>query len=105
MRILIVTDAWAPQVNGVVRTLQAVSGALERSGHEVSLISPGRFRSLRCPTYHEIRLALAGRGRVGSMIAAMAPDAIHNATEGPLGRAARSWCVWVGVFLTSAYPN
>src|SRR3546814_11820645 len=87
MRILIVTDAWAPQVNGVVRTLQAVSGALERSGHEVSLISPGRFRSLRCPTYPEIRLARARRRGVGQSIAAMAPDATHLETEGRAGGA------------------
>ncbi len=103
MRILIVTDAWAPQVNGVVRTLQAVSGALERSGHRVSLISPDRFRSLPCPTYPEIRLALTGRRRIGSLIAAAAPDAIHIATEGPLGVAARRWCVERGLPFTTAY--
>lgn len=103
MRILIVTDAWAPQVNGVVRTLEAVIAELPAMGHQVSLISPDRFASLPCPTYPEIRLALATTRTVGARIAAAAPDAIHIATEGPLGLAARRWCLKRGFPFTTAY--
>jgi len=103
MRILIVTDAWAPQVNGVVRTLQAVTAELRRKGHEVGLVSPDQFLSLPCPTYPEIRLALAGTGAVGKAIEAFDPDCIHLATEGPLGVAARRWCLGKGYRFTTAY--
>lgn len=103
MRILIVTDAWAPQMNGVVRTLQTVRGELERAGHEVHVISPDLFRNIPCPTYSEIRLALATRRRVGRMIEALAPDSLHIATEGPLGLAARRWAVRRGARFTTAY--
>ena len=103
MRILIVTDAWVPQVNGVVRTLQAVSRELGLLGHEVALVSPDQFASVPCPTYPEIRLALARRRWVGARIARIAPDAIHIATEGPLGLAARAWCLKRGVPFTTAY--
>ena len=103
MKIAIVSDAWAPQVNGVVRTLQAVRAVLEGQGHEVLVISPDLFRSVPCPTYPEIRLALAGSGRVGDMLAMFAPDAIHLATEGPLCVAARRWCLRRGLPFTTAY--
>ncbi|HVI99154.1 MAG TPA: glycosyltransferase family 1 protein [Sphingomonas sp.] len=103
MRIAIVTDAWAPQVNGVVRTLQAVRGALEAMGHEVRVVSPDLFASLPCPTYPEIRLAVASRGRVGRMLHDFAPDAIHLATEGPLCLVARRWCLAHGLPFTTAY--
>ncbi|MGC1272002.1 MAG: glycosyltransferase, partial [Croceibacterium sp.] len=93
MRIALVTDAWTPQVNGVVRTLTTVTEELRRRGHEVLVLSPDRFRSLPCPTYPEIRLALAGRRRVGRLLADFAPDAVHISTEGPLGWAARGWCL------------
>ena len=88
MKILIVTDAWAPQMNGVVRTLQTVRGELEREGCEVQIISPDLFRSIPCPTYSEIRLAITTRRAVGARIEAFAPDSLHIATEGPLGLAA-----------------
>ncbi|MGF1549432.1 MAG: glycosyltransferase family 4 protein [Sphingomonadaceae bacterium] len=103
MHIVIVTDAWAPQVNGVVRTLQAVRDELEKTGHRISLISPDQFASLPCPTYPEIRLALTTRRRVGAMIDALWPDAVHIATEGPLGVAARRWCLRTGRPFTTAY--
>ena len=103
MHILIVTDAWAPQVNGVVRTLQAVHAELGKMGHEVQLISPDRFVSLPCPTYPEIRLALAVGRAVGGRIEAAAPDAIHISTEGPLGLAARAWCLKRRFPFTTAY--
>jgi glycosyltransferase involved in cell wall biosynthesis len=103
MRILIVTDAWAPQMNGVVRTLQTVRGELEKAGHDVQVISPDLFRNMPCPTYSEIRLALTTRRRVGRMIEAIAPDSLHIATEGPLGLAARRWAIGRGARFTTAY--
>ncbi|MDZ3833511.1 MAG: glycosyltransferase family 1 protein [Sphingopyxis sp.] len=103
MKILIVSDAWEPQVNGVVRTLQATLAELRVAGHEVAVISPGLFRSVPCPTYGEIRLALAGARSVGRHIAAFAPQAIHISTEGPLGLAARRWCLRNRFPFTTAY--
>lgn len=103
MRVAIVTDAWAPQVNGVVRSLEAVIGELRAMGHQVLVIAPDTFRSLPCPTYPEIRLALAGVRAVGDRIAAFAAEAVHIATEGPLGVAARRWCVARGRPFTTAY--
>ena len=103
MRILIVTDAWEPQVNGVVRTLQATRRELERRGHQVALISPDQFRSIPCPTYGEIRLALAPRRKIAQRIAAFAPHSLHIATEGPLGLAARRFCLDRGWAFTTAY--
>ena len=101
MNILIVTDAWSPQVNGVVRTLQSVKAELERLGHAVTVISPDQFRSMACPTYPEIRLALTMS--VGKRIEAAEPDAIHIATEGPLGLAARKYCKRRRLPFTTAY--
>lgn len=103
MRIALVTDAWSPQVNGVVRTLGSVTAELRAMGHEVEIIAPDRFRSMPCPTYPEIRLALAGRRTVGRLLADFAPDAIHIATEGPLGWAARGWCLAERRSFTTAY--
>jgi glycosyltransferase involved in cell wall biosynthesis len=103
MRILIVTDAWEPQVNGVVRTLQATIGELRAAGHDVGVISPDLFRSVPCPSYPEIRLAFAGWRKVGRHIRAFAPQAIHISTEGPLGLAARRWCLKNGFPFTTAY--
>jgi glycosyltransferase involved in cell wall biosynthesis len=103
MRILIVTDAWRPQMNGVVRTLKAVRAELEALGHQVGIISPDRFSSLPCPTYPEIRLALAGERSVGRLIDEAAPHAIHIATEGPLGLAARAWCMRRTLPFTTAF--
>ena len=103
MRIALVTDAWSPQVNGVVRTLQSVTGELCRRGHTVAVIAPDRFRSIPCPTYPEIRLALAGRRKVGAILEDFAPDAVHISTEGPLGWAARGWCMAGRRRFTTAY--
>ena len=103
MRILIVTDAWEPQINGVVRTLQATIGELRGAGHEVGVVSPDLFRSVPCPSYPEIRLAFAGWRKVGRHIRAFAPQAIHISTEGPLGLAARRWCLKNGFPFTTAY--
>ncbi|MCW2245411.1 glycosyltransferase involved in cell wall biosynthesis [Azospirillum fermentarium] len=103
MNILIVTDAWTPQVNGVVRTISTVRAELEAMGHTVEVIGPDRFRTVPMPTYPEIRLALGAGRRLRAMIEAMRPDCIHIATEGPLGFAARRWCVKRGIPFTTAY--
>jgi glycosyltransferase involved in cell wall biosynthesis len=93
MRILLVSDAWAPQVNGVVRTLQHIKRECEALGHRIEVISPEQFRTVPCPTYPEIRLACWPGRAIGARIAAWRPDAIHLATEGPLGMAARRQCL------------
>ena len=103
MRIAIITDAWAPQVNGVVRTLESVKAELVAMKHQVTVIAPDSFRSVPCPTYPEIRLALATRGGVGRRIADSGAEAVHIATEGPLGIAARRWCLDRGLPFTTAY--
>ena len=103
MKILIVTDAWLPQINGVVRTLQATVRELGTLGHEVEILSPDLFRSLPCPGYAEIRLALASRAQVRRRIDAIAPAALHIATEGPLGWHARSIARERGWAFTTAY--
>jgi glycosyltransferase involved in cell wall biosynthesis len=92
MRILIVSDAWFPQINGVVRTLNTVRGELEKKGHRVEVIGPSRFRTIPCPTYPEIPLAIDALWRIGRMIRDFDPQAIHIATEGPLGMATRRYC-------------
>jgi glycosyltransferase involved in cell wall biosynthesis len=103
VRIAIATDAWSPQVNGVVRTLQAVRAELERQGHEVLVVSPDLFYSMPCPTYPEIRLAFARTAAVGKMLADFNPHAIHLATEGPVCLAARRWCLTRNFPFTTAY--
>jgi len=103
MRIAIATDAWSPQVNGVVRTLQSVRTELERQGHEVLVLSPDQFYSMPCPTYPEIRLAFARTAVVGRRLAAFRPHAIHLATEGPVCLAVRRWCLARRFPFTTAY--
>jgi len=90
--LVIVTDAWFPQVNGVVRTLSTTKAELEKKGYRVAVISPEGYRSVPCPTYPEIRLALFASKAVGKRLSSLRPDAVHIATEGPLGLAARRWC-------------
>ena len=102
-RILIVTDAWMPQVNGVVRTLSTVAAELRAMGHVVEVIGPDRFRTLPCPTYPDIRLALRPGRRLAAMIEAFRPEALHIATEGPLGLAARRWARREGFDFTTAF--
>jgi glycosyltransferase involved in cell wall biosynthesis len=103
MRILIVTDAWAPQINGVVRTLMRTRQELEELGQEVRIISPDLFANLPCPTYPEIRLAVLPGRRLPKMIDSFQPCAIHIATEGPLGQAARRYCLKRRLPFTTAY--
>lgn len=103
LKIAIATDAWFPQVNGVVRTLAATVAELDRRGHEVELITPQRFTTLPLPGYSQIRLALAPRFAARRLLDAFAPDIVHIATEGPIGWAARGWCKARGVPFTSAF--
>ncbi len=103
MKILIATDAWLPQTNGVVNTLRHTVAALERSGHTVSLLTPERFRTVACPSYPEIRLSLFPGLAVRRHIREFAPDAIHIATEGPIGHAARRHCIAQGLRFTTSY--
>ena len=103
MRIALVTDAWYPQVNGVVRTLGATVTELDRRGYEVELITPQRFITLPLPGYSSIRLAMAPRMNVRRRLDAFAPDVVHISTEGPLGWSARGWCLSRGVPYTSAF--
>src|SRR4051812_11725496 len=103
MRIAIVSDAAPPQVNGVVRTLTAVTAELERVGHRVRLIGPAEFLSVPLPRNPEIRLVLAPRRKLARLIAAFEPEAVHIATEGPLGLAARAWCRRHRYPFTTAY--
>lgn len=103
MRIVIVTDAWSPQTNGVVSTLRQTTAWLEKLGHELLLVTPGLFRSVPCPTYPEIRLALFPYRKLSKLIADFRPDAIHIATEGSLGLAARRYCVRHRLKFTTSY--
>ena len=103
MRIALVTDAWQPQVNGVVRTLNTTCQYLERAGHRVETIQPGLFRTLPCPTYPDIRLALLPGRQVAARLEQFEPDAIHIATEGPLGQAARRYCLRNGLPFTTSF--
>lgn len=102
---MIVTDAWWPQINGVVRTLTELKVALERLGHTVSLVEPGGFRTVAMPGYSEIRLAINPKRKVGRLIEDLRPRSIHLATEGPLGLAARRHCLRRGYPFTSAYHS
>lgn len=93
MNIVIVSDAWYPQVNGVVRTIARTAKELARLGHHVEVIGPDRFRTIACPTYPEIRLSLFPSRKLHTLIEAASPDAVHISTEGPLGMSARRWCL------------
>lgn len=103
MRIAIVSDAWRPQVNGVVTTLATTALTLESMGHQVLVIHPGDFRTLPCPTYPEIRLSLWPYRGISRRLADWQPDAVHVATEGPLGLAARRFCLRMGWPFTTSY--
>jgi glycosyltransferase involved in cell wall biosynthesis len=103
MKIALITDAWRPQTNGVVTTLTCTLSGLRRLGHETLAITPEAFRTVPCPTYPEIRLALFSGRQVAQRLEGFAPDAVHIATEGPLGAAARAWCLRLGYPFTTSY--
>lgn len=103
MRISIVTDAWHPQVNGVVRTLSKVTDLLKSRGHAVQMVTADGRTTFGLPTYPEIRLAITDADSLGTEIAAFAPDAVHIATEGTLGLTARRFCLRHGLPFTTGY--
>jgi glycosyltransferase involved in cell wall biosynthesis len=103
VRLVLVTDAWLPQTNGVVRTLSVTATLLQRSGHAVEVIGPRGFRSVPCPTYPEVRLAWRPYRRLAGQLETLDPDSVHIATEGPLGLAARRWCLLSGRSFTTSY--
>jgi glycosyltransferase involved in cell wall biosynthesis len=102
-KVLIVTDAWHPQVNGVVRSIERTIEQMARLGIDVHLITPLEYRSMPMPGYAEIRLALVHKHTVHEKIRAIRPDAIHIATEGPLGLIARKYCVERKLPFSTAY--
>lgn len=103
MRVLIATDAWHPQINGVVRTLAGLVGELERRGIAVHVLSPSGLRTLPCPTYPDIRLALAPRRAVETVFDTFRPDIVHIATEGPIGFQARRVALGRGHPFTTSF--
>jgi glycosyltransferase involved in cell wall biosynthesis len=104
MRILIVSDAWKPQLNGVVRTYEYLAAELAALGHEVKIVGPHDFPlRMPLPGYREIELALLPYRRLARMIDAFAPDTIHIGTEATLGKAARAYCLRRGRVFTTAY--
>jgi glycosyltransferase involved in cell wall biosynthesis len=103
VRIALVSDAWSPQVNGVVRTLTALIGELQGRGHDVTAITPDLFTTFPCPTYPEIRLALRPTRKMAALVEEAQPEAIHITTEGPLGFAARRYCLRRGYGFTTAF--
>ncbi len=105
MKILIVTDAWQPQVHGLVSNLVALVRQLQVSGHEVVVIQPGQFRTRPCPGHPSLEIALFPGARLRSLMDAADPDAIHIATEGPLGWAARRHCLKRGLPFTTAFNS
>ena len=105
MRILIATDAWHPQVNGVVRTLTSLSRAAATLGVEITFLTPEGFPSMGVPTYPGLRVALPNRREIAGRIEAAAPEAIHIATEGPVGWAVRSYCRRHKLPFTTSYTT
>ncbi|MFI4860106.1 MAG: glycosyltransferase family 4 protein [Phycisphaerales bacterium JB063] len=103
MRFLLVTDAWAPQVNGVVRTWEHVTREMRAAGHTTEVIHPGLMRTVGAPRYPEIRLSILPGRRTRAMIQRYRPDAVHIATEGPIGMAARRYCVKRNLPFTTSY--
>ena len=102
-RILVATDAWLPQTNGVVNTYLRISERAAAFGCEIDFVTPGEFRTVPMPTYPEIPLAMTSRGAIARRVEAFAPDYIHIATEGPIGLAARSYCRRAGRPFTTSY--
>jgi len=103
MKIAIITDAWEPQINGVVRTLKATTAELRKLGHQVTIFSHIGHRTIPCPGYSSIRLAVFPTKKLTRDLETINPDAIHIATEGPLGMAARRWCLKNNISFTSSY--
>ncbi|MCX5515188.1 alpha-mannosyltransferase [Kaistia algarum] len=102
-RILIASDAWHPQINGVVRTLERLGRHLPELGSTAIMLTPDGFPTIPCPTYPEIRLAVTAPGSIARRLDAIEPDHVHIATEGPIGFAARRWCIKSHRLFTTSY--
>ncbi|MDX2202839.1 MAG: glycosyltransferase family 1 protein [Hyphomicrobiaceae bacterium] len=105
MRVLIATDAWAPQVNGVVRTLQSLAACARSMGHAVDFVTPEGFRTVPIPTYADLRVAIPNQSEIAARIEAAAPDAVHIATEGPIGYAVRRYCIRHGMPFNTSFTT
>ena len=103
LRIAFITDAWHPQINGVVTTIQNTCTTLEQSGHTIKLITPDQFKSIPCPSYPSIRLAIGCYGKLSRQLKDFNPQRIHIATEGPLGIAARKYCLKHNLAFTTSF--
>ena len=105
MRILVATDAWHPQINGVVRTLTTLAKAVRKRGASIEFLTPDGFPSFELPTYPGMRCAIPGPREIARRIEAIAPDAIHIATEGPIGHMVRRFCIKRGLPFTTSYTT
>ncbi len=103
MKIAIVSDAWQPQINGVVNSMLNTRRCLLQFGHDVEMFTPLDFKTVPCPTYPSIRLSVAPGSKLSDMLNTYDPDSIHISTEGPLGLAARNWCKRNNLRFTTAY--
>src|SRR5271154_3681345 len=103
MKILVATDAWHPQVNGVVRTLTMTAEAAIALGHEISFLTPDSFRTFAMPSYRDLRVALPHPARIAQLIEDSAPDSIHIATEGPVGLLVRRHCLRHSLKFTTSF--
>ena len=105
MRVLIATDAWHPQVNGVVRTLTSLERSARKLGVDITFLSPEGFRTFPLPTYPDLRLAIPNGSEIARRIEAARPDAIHIATEGPIGFSVRAYCLRRSMPFTTSYTT
>ena len=103
MKIALCSDAWFPQINGVVTTWTRTGKILQREGHQLEVVHPGIGPTFACPRYPQIRLAFRPYKRVAKLLEKIEPDAVHIATEGPVGRAARRWCIKNSFPFSSSY--
>lgn len=103
MRILIATDAWHPQINGVVRTLTMMADAARDVGTDISFLTPQSFATVGLPSYPDLRVAVPGPARIAKLIAGARPDNIHIATEGPIGLLVRRYCLKRGLPFTTSF--
>jgi glycosyltransferase involved in cell wall biosynthesis len=105
MRVLVATDAWHPQINGVVRTLEALARSATPLGSTIEFLTPAGFASVPLPTYRAVRCALPRPAAIAARIEQVKPDAIHIATEGPIGYMARRYCRAKGLAFTTSFTT
>ena len=105
MRILVATDAWHPQINGVVRTLTTLAKAVRNRGASIEFLTPEGFPSFPIPTYRDMRCAIPNAREIARRVETVAPDAIHIATEGPIGHAVRRYCIKRKLPFTTSYTT